>query len=291
MRMTFRKLFDAIAANDRLNFMLTNRLPRRAVSRLMGRAAAIENRLFSVPAIAAFRFFCAPDLSEARQASFASLRDCFIRELAPGRRQIDPRPDILASPSDGIVVAAGTIAQGLLLQVKGSAYPLAELLRDEARAAALEGGCYATLRLTAGMYHRFHAPLDGRVTEVVHVAGDAWNVNPPALARIPRLYCRNERAMLRFEPRAGGQEITLVAVAAILVAGIRIHGAALPARRDHAEPWHSPCNLSRAKGEELGWFEHGSTIVVLAPPGVALMPTLREGATIRMGEALMQLRD
>ena len=289
--MTFRKLFDAIAADDRLNFAITNNLPRRAVSRLMGRVAAIENRLISAPAIAAFRFLCAPDLSEARQASFASLRDCFIRELAPGRRPIDPRPDILASPSDGIVVAAGTIAQGLLLQVKGSAYPLAELLRDEARAAALEGGCYATLRLTAGMYHRFHAPQDGRLTEIVHIAGDAWNVNPPALARIPRLYCRNERAALRLEPNIGGPTITLVAVAAVLVAGIRIHGAALPARRDHAEPWRSPCDLPRAKGEELGWFEHGSTIVVLAPRGVALAPALREGTTIRMGEALMRLLD
>jgi phosphatidylserine decarboxylase len=80
-----------------------------------------------------------------------------------------------------------------------------------------------------------------------------------------------------------------VAVAAILVAGIRIHGVALPGGNSHPGPWRRPCDLPRAKGEELGWFEHGSTIVVLAPRGVALDPALREGATIRMGRALMQL--
>jgi phosphatidylserine decarboxylase len=289
MQMTFRDLFDAIAANERLNFALTNRLPRRALSRLIGRAAGIENRLVSRPAIAAFRFFCAPDLSEARRSEFASLRDCFTRELAPGRRPIDRRADRLVSPSDGIVVAAGTVARGELLQVKGSAYPLAELLRDEARAGELEGGSYATLRLTAGMYHRFHAPHDGRIAEVVHVAGDAWNVNPPALARVARLYCRNERAILRFDRGPDAPALTLVAVAAILVAGIRIHGVALPASDGGAGPCRTACDLPRAKGEELGWFEHGSTIVVLAPRGVTLDPALRTGATIRMGEALMRL--
>jgi phosphatidylserine decarboxylase len=287
--MTLRKIFDAFAANERLNFTLTNRLPRRAVSRLMGRVAAVESRLVSAPAIAAFRFFCAPDLSEARRSEFASLRDCFIRELAPGRRPVDRRTETLVSPSDGIVVAAGTVAHGQMLQVKGSTYALAELLRDAARAAALEGGSYATLRLTAGMYHRFHAPHDGRIAEVAHVPGDAWNVNPPALARVPRLYCRNERAILRFELAAGGPPVTLVAVAAILVAGIRIHGVTLP--DDHAPraPWRVDCDLPRAKGEELGWFEHGSTIVVLAPRGVVLDPVIREGAVMRMGAPLMRL--
>lgn len=289
--MTFRTLFDAIAANDRLNFLLTNRLPRRALSRLMGRLSAIEHPLVSRPALAAFRFFCAPDLTEARATRFASLRDCFVRELAPGRRQVDMRADILASPSDGQLVAAGRIEQGQLLQIKGSVYPLAELLRDVPAAAAFEGGCFATLRLTAGMYHRFHAPHDGRLAAISHVAGDAWNVNPPALARVPGLYCRNERAAIRFELAGGGHAVTLVAVAAILVAGIRIRGVDLPADRDHAEPWRRTCDIPLAKGAEIGWFEHGSTIVVLAPPGFRLAPAIAHGATIRMGEALMRLPD
>jgi phosphatidylserine decarboxylase len=289
MRMTFRTLFDAIATNDRLNFLLTNRLPRRALSRLMGRLSAIEHPLVSRPALAAFRFFCAPDLSEARATRFASLRDCFVRDLAPGRRPLDARPEMLASPSDGIVMATGRIEQGQLLQVKGSTYALAELLRDAEQAAALEGGCFATLRLTAGMYHRFHTPHDGRIVAISHVAGDAWNVNPPTLARVPGLYCRNERAALRIELARGGHILTLVAVAAVLVAGIRIRGVDMPADRDHPEPWRQTCDIPLAKGEEIGWFEHGSTIVVLAPRGIDLAPGLALGATIRMGEALMRL--
>jgi phosphatidylserine decarboxylase len=257
----------------------------------MGRLSAIEHPLVSRPALAAFRFFCAPDLTEARATRFASLRDCFVRELAPGRRQVDMRADILASPSDGQLVASGRIEQGQLLQIKGSVYPLAELLRDAPAAAAFEGGCFATLRLTAGMYHRFHAPHDGRLAAVSHVAGDAWNVNPPALARVPGLYCRNERAVIRFELAGGGHAVTLVAVAAILVAGIRIRGVDLPADRDHAEPWRRTCDIPLAKGAEIGWFEHGSTIVVLAPPGFRLAPAIAHGATIRMGEALMRLPD
>jgi phosphatidylserine decarboxylase len=188
-------------------------------------------------------------------------------------------------------VASGRIEQGQLLQIKGSVYPLAELLRDAPAAAAFEGGCFATLRLTAGMYHRFHAPHDGRLAAVSHVAGDAWNVNPPALARVPGLYCRNERAVIRFELAGGGHAVTLVAVAAILVAGIRIRGVDLPADRDHAEPWRRTCDIPLAKGAEIGWFEHGSTIVVLAPPGFRLAPAIAHGATIRMGEALMRLPD
>jgi phosphatidylserine decarboxylase len=289
--MTFRTLFDAIAGNDRLNFLLTNRLPRRALSRMMGRLSAIEHPMVSIPALAAFRFFCAPDLSEARATHFASLRDCFVRELAPGRRPLDARADILASPSDGIVMAAGRIERGQLLQVKGSTYALSELLRDADRAAELEGGCYATLRLTAGMYHRFHAPHDGRIAAVAHVAGDAWNVNPPALARVPALYCRNERAAIRFELARGGHAVTLVAVAAILVAGIRIRGIDLPADRDHAKPWHAACDIPLSKGAEIGWFEHGSTIVVLAPPGFELDPGQSVGSRLRMGEPLMRLPD
>ena len=287
--MTFRTLFDAIAGNDRLNFLLTNRLPRRALSRMMGRLSAIEHPMVSIPALAAFRFFCAPDLSEARATRFASLRDCFVRELAPGRRPLDARADILTSPSDGIVMAAGRIERGQLLQVKGSTYALAELLRDADRAAALEGGCYATLRLTAGMYHRFHAPHDGRLVSISHVAGDAWNVNPPALARVHGLYCRNERAALSIELSQGGLALTLVAVAAILVAGIRIRGVDMPSDRDHPEAWRQSCDVPLAKGDEIGWFEHGSTIVVLSPSGFRLAPGLVSGAGIRMGEALMRL--
>ena len=104
---------------------------------------------------------------------------------------------MLVSPCDGIVGASGAIAGNVLLQVKGFPYTLEEFLCDPELAALYRDGRYVTLRLTAGMYHRFHAPHDGRVERVTHIAGDAWNVNPVTLKRVERVYCKNERAVLR----------------------------------------------------------------------------------------------
>src|SRR5207344_2055105 len=135
---------------------------------------------------------------------------------------INPDPDTLVSPCDAIVGACGAIAGTDLLQVKGSWYPLEELLRDRELAEFYRDGCYVTLRLTAAMYHRFHAPHDCRVEQVTHIWGDTWNVNPIALKRVRKLFCKNERALLRTRLQATGHIVTLVPVAAILVAGIRL---------------------------------------------------------------------
>ena len=134
--------------------------------------------------IAVWRQFSDLDLSDARKTTFRSLHDCFIRELKPGARPIDTRSDVLTSPSDAIVGASGRIVDGVMLQVKGSTYALGELVRDEAVVARFRHGIYVTLRLTASMYHRFHAPHDCRVEEVRHIAGDTFNVNPPTLQRM-----------------------------------------------------------------------------------------------------------
>ncbi|MCX8006364.1 MAG: phosphatidylserine decarboxylase, partial [Burkholderiaceae bacterium] len=145
-------------------------------------------------------------------------------------------------------------------------------------------------------YHRFHAPYDGRVERVTYYSGDVWNVNPPALARIGRLFCKNERAHLRFRlpdaapGAAAGAVIALVPVAAILVASIRLHcidGLRLHLR--YRGPKRIDCDAPFTKGQEMGWFEHGSTILVFAPKGFELAPGIEAGRTIRMGEALMRL--
>lgn len=284
-----RSLLARLTGNDGLNYLLTNRIPRRAMTRLVGRLAKVEQPLVRDLSIAVWRQFSDLDLSDAKKAGFRSLHDCFIRELKDGARPIDPRPDILTSPSDAIVGANGTIADGVMLQVKGSAYALTELVRDADLVAALRNGIYVTLRLTASMYHRFHAPHDCRVTHVSHIAGDTWNVNPLTLARVDRVFCRNERAVLRLRLNNSGCEIALVPVAAILVAGLKLRFMEMPADRQHHAPWQRTCNVPLAKGEEMGWFEHGSTIIVLAPPRFALLPQIAEGRTIRMGEPLMYL--
>ena len=139
------------------------------------------------------------------------------------------------------------------------------------------------------MYHRFHAPHDCRVEQVIYVSGDTWNVNPIALKRIERLFCKNERAVVRTKLTASGDPVTLVAVAAILVASIRLNCLDVVLNLRHRGPNVIACDARYRKGDELGRFEHGSTIIVFAPEGFALCDNVREGATIRVGEPLMRL--
>lgn len=255
----------------------------------MGWFSRIEHPMVVRTAIAVWRQFCDLDLGDARTTRFKSLRDCFTRELRPGARPVDPDPLVVTSPSDGIVGACGRIAEAELLQIKGRPYPLIDLLREGELAEVYRDGCYLTLRLTAGMYHRFHAPHDCAVVRVDHIPGDAWNVNPPALRRVDRLFCRNERALIRTRLALTGHLVTLVPVAAILVAGIRLHCAGGLLGERHGGHQRLFCRTAYRKGEEMGWFEHGSTIIVLAPEGFTLDPAVREGATVRMGQALLRL--
>jgi phosphatidylserine decarboxylase len=284
-----RTLLARLGDNDGLNYVLTNKIPRRTLTRFVGWLAKIEQPLVRDLSIAIWRQFSDLDLTEARKTHFRSLHDCFIRELKDGARPIDPRPGVLTSPSDAIVGASGRIVDGVMLQVKGSTYALEELVRDPEVAVAYRNGTYVTLRLTASMYHRFHAPHDCHVEHISHIAGDTWNVNPPTLKRQNRVFCRNERAVLRLRLDATGHTLALVPVAAILVAGLKLRFMDMPADRQHTTPWVRDCDVGLAKGEEMGWFEHGSTIIVLAPPGFALAPSIEDGSAIRMGEPLMYL--
>ncbi|EYC51841.1 phosphatidylserine decarboxylase [Hylemonella gracilis str. Niagara R] len=276
---------------ESLNFVLTNRLPRVALTRFMGRFAQIRNPLVRVPSIAAFKFFARPDLGEAKQQKFGSLRDCFVRELKDGARPFDADPHVVCAPSDGIIGGHGRIQGDELLQIKGMPYSLTELLGNDAAAAQLaqqhQGGSYVTLRLRAGMYHRFHAPADCRVRRVTHIQGDAWNVNPIALKRVKSLYCRNDRAVIEAELPTGLQ-LTLVPVGAILVASVRLHFLDLNLHHDYAGPQVLSCDAVLQRGQEMGWFEHGSTIVVLAPPGLALVEGLATGSEVRAGQGLLR---
>lgn len=282
-------MIATIVDNERLNFVLTNWIPRRALTRLVGRLAKVEQPHIRDLSIALWRQFSDVDLTDARKSHFSSLHDCFIRELKAGARTVDSRADILVSPSDGIVGSAGRIDNGVMLQVKGSNYLLSDLVGDERLVESYRRGTYVTLRLTAGMYHRFHAPHDCRVRHISHISGDTWNVNPPTLKRVPGVFCRNERAIIRLELASGDHRVTLVPVAAILVAGIKLKFANLPTDRSHRGIWSANCDATLNKGEEMGWFEHGSTIIVLAPPDFTLCDGIDEGRTIRMGQALLQL--
>jgi phosphatidylserine decarboxylase len=138
------------------------------------------------------------------------------------------------------------------------------------------------------MYHRFHAPADCRVEQVNYISGDTWNVNPIALKRVERLFCKNERAVIRCRLKSGAV-IALVPVAAILVASLRLKFLDVLLHLRYRGPNVIPCDARLARGEEMGWFEHGSTIIVFAPRGAALSEAVREGGRIQVGRPLMDI--
>src|SRR6201990_2422015 len=262
--MTIRGLISALSQQEDLNFLLTNRIPRAALTRFMGWFSKIEQPLIRDLSIACWRLFSDLDLTEARETRFKSLHDCFTRELKPGLRPSDPDPAIVASPCDAIIGAFGKIADTELFQIKGAPYSLLDLLGDPALVEAHRNGRFITLRLTSSMYHRFHAPYDCRIERVTFVHGDVWNVNPIALKRVERLFCKNERAVIETRLPTG-EALTLVPVAAILGASLRLHFLDLTLNAQSRGPNVFPCNTKVHKGDELGWFEHGSTIIILAP--------------------------
>jgi len=285
--MTIRSLIASFSQQEDLNFLLTNRIPRAAVTRLVGWFSKIEQPQVRDLSIAVWKMFSDLDLSEAKKTRFRSMHDCFTRELRPGLRPIDPDPQVVVSPCDAIVGAHGAIADTELFQVKGAPYSLLDLVGDPAVVDDHRNGRFVTLRLTSSMYHRFHAPADAHVEQVTSISGDTWNVNPIALKRVEKLFCKNERAVIRTR-LSTGERLTLVPVAAILVASVRLHFLDIVLGAGHRGPKTFICDVDVKKGEELGWFEHGSTIIVLAPSGFSFGENIRDGARIRMGEPLMR---
>jgi phosphatidylserine decarboxylase len=285
--MTVKSLISSLTEQEDLNFLLTNRIPRAALTRFMGWFSKIENPIVRDASIGLWKLFSDLDLSEAKETYFKSLHDCFVRELKPGLRPVDPDPAVVVSPSDGIVGAHGTIRDGELYQIKGAPYSLIDLVGDPALVETHRNGKFITLRLTSSMYHRFHAPCDAHVEQVTLIHGDVWNVNPIALKRVEKLFCKNERAVIRTRLKSG-EALTLVPVAAILVASVRLHFLDLVLNSQTTGPLQFPCDVDVTKGEELGWFEHGSTIIVLAPEHFEFCENVSEWGRIRAGERLLR---
>ena len=290
--MKFRQFIQRCLLQEDLNFLLTNRIPRRAATLFMGRFSKITHPVVRSTSIRLWRFFSKVDLSDAEQTQFRSLHDAFIRRLKPGARTINPDPTLLTSPCDGIIGAHGKISDTTVFQAKGFPYSIRDLLPDQQLVDTFRDGTYLTIRITAGMYHRFHAPVDCHISRVTYISGDTWNVNPIALKRVERLFCKNERAVIEAEfSDAHGRPVPflMIPVAAILVASIRLHFINVLLNLRYRGANMIPCDAQYQKGDELGWFEHGSTIILLFPADYTFCPGVQEGMPIRMGEPLMQL--
>jgi phosphatidylserine decarboxylase len=287
-----RSILDRVFQQESINFLLTNRIPRRLATRFMGWFSGIEQPLIRDLSIKTWQLFAGSlDLHDAKATRFRSLHDCFIRELKDGARAVDTATDVIVSPCDGIVGAFGRIRGTELFQAKGFPYTLDDLLTDPRLIATYRDGYYVTLRLTSTMYHRFHAPCDCALDDVIYISGDTWNVNPIALRRVERLFCKNERAVLHTTVKNSTESLALVPIAAILVASIHLNFVDVPLTLTYKGPNRIPCAASFHKGEEMGHFRHGSTIIVFGTPGLELSERVAENAVIRMGQPLFRHRE
>jgi phosphatidylserine decarboxylase len=266
-------------------------LPKNALSRVAGAvtrwaAPAPLRRLM----IRGFASHYRVDLSECADVStFRTFGEFFSRPLRAGSRPIAPGEEVVVSPVDGVVSETGVAEGGRMVQAKGIAYRLAQLVADTALARRLEGGPYATLYLSPRDYHRIHFPLSGRVSGWRYVPGALWPVNAASVRNVPDLFCVNERLVTLLDGPLG--PCAIVAVGATVVGRVRASydpsipptnlAGAEPRWRDYGEP------IAVAKGQELGAFEMGSTVILVFEKGrVALAPFLVPGATVRVGMAI-----
>lgn len=267
-------------------------LPQHALSRLMGRLTHCRNRQFKNLFIRSIVKAYDVNVSEAAEPdieAYSCFNDFFTRPLKPGARPIATRPGTLSSPADGCVSQAGPIEQGQIIQAKGHDYSVTALLGGEASCPAdFEGGCFSTIYLSPRDYHRLHMPLSGQLREMVHIPGQLFSVNDATVRGVPNLFARNERVVARFDTEVG--PMALVLVGAIFVASIETvwHGVVTPPSSKQIQRWqYAPGEVNLERGDELGRFNMGSTIIVLfGKDAVEWNPELTPGHPLRMGECI-----
>ncbi len=261
-------------------FNLLYLLPKNMISRWMGALASVPLPVSSREGIySRFGRFFGVDFSEfdTPLKDFTRLQDFFIRALKSGVRPIADGE--LVSPCDGVFGACGIVTGGEMLQIKGRSYRLADLIGEEA--SAWEGASYATIYLSPKDYHRFHAPCDGQVVKARYLPGYLWPVNPWAVANIDQLFAVNERLACWLDEKA-----VMVAVGATMVGKVRVRfdasmttnvsGLGIRTREYGSHAQHF------AKGEEVGHFEFGSTIVLVSRVPIKAAP----GQPVKMGQAI-----
>jgi len=283
---------------DRLRAWPQYLLPGHALSRIIHRLTRLRAGWFKNLAIGTVVRLYDVDLSEAAVTdprAYPTFNAFFTRPLERGARPLAGGEGTVVSPVDGVVSQAEAIASdGRIFQAKGQSYTATELLGgSQERSAPFSGGSFATLYLSPRDYHRIHMPLAGRLREMVHVPGRLFSVDAATTRAVPRLFARNERVAAIFDTAAG--PMAVVSVGALFVSGIETvwHGLVTPPRGRRVATWEYPDtgegSVALAKGEELGRFNMGSTVIVLFPPGaVEWAEGLAPEAAVRMGQAIGQ---
>lgn len=266
--------------------------PQLGVSNLAGRLAdndrspALKNRV-----IKWFIGRYGVDMSEAAEPNpeaYATFNDFFTRELKPGIRPLADGEKTLVSPVDGAISQLGQVTGDRVFQAKGQSFSLSELLGgEEATTAPFADGEFSTIYLSPKDYHRIHMPMAGTLRQMIHVPGKLFSVNPVSAENVPNLFARNERVVCIFDTASG--PMALVLVGAMIVGSVetRWAGIVVPGSRQVTSTrYEGEQAITFDKGEEMGRFRLGSTVIVVMPKGaVSWNSDQVAGKTVRMGEA------
>jgi len=221
-------------------------------------------------------------------ADYVSFNAWFTRALKPGVRVFDPDPDAFLSPCDGRISETGSLDQNRILQAKGRDYSLQDLLANDPVCKQLTGGYFSTIYLSPKDYHRIHMPLEGRLQRMIHVPGRLFSVAPYTVRQVPRLFARNERVISVFETDSG--PLVMVLVGAMLVSSTETvwAGEVTPTKsKEVTVKEYSDEDITLAKGDEMGRFNMGSTVILLMPPGALKnLESLGAGDAVKVGQRL-----
>lgn len=278
-----------------LRYLLLYLLPKNCISKLLGKLVSMRLPKSLARCVnRAFASIFAIDLTEAELPidAYPTLQEFFIRRLKPGLRCVNTDEKILVSPCDGFLSVADSIERDTLMQVKGKYYSLTDLLITKNLAERFVNGHYATLYLSPKDYHRFHSPVDGEIIETWYIPGALWPVNKWAVATIDQLFCQNERVITIIRERHTQKLLAHVAVGATVVGKIALayNDFDQYAKGDGAmrAVYHEVLPIK--KGEELGRFMFGSTVVLVMEPGLMVSFAKVSQTDMKMGETLGNLQ-
>jgi phosphatidylserine decarboxylase len=285
-----------INVSDRTAVLPQYLFPKQALTLFAGWVASRERGWVTTEIIRRFVAKYQVNMGEALNpdiASYRSFNDFFTRALRPDARPLATAD--LICPVDGAVSQFGAIERDQIFQAKGHSYSTTAVVGgDAALAAPYQDGSFATIYLSPRDYHRIHMPCDGRLVRMIYVPGELFSVNPVTARGVPGLFARNERVVCVFESAHG--PFVLILVGATIVGSMATvwHGVVNPPRGKTVRSWDYPDEPTSAirlkKGEEMGRFLLGSTVVMLFPKGpLSFNPAWAPGSSVRLGEAMAAL--
>ena len=264
-------------------------LPRNSFNRLCGSVADAKLPRFLLKLlIGLFSWKYGVNLKEASKqvSEYRNFNEFFTRKLLPDSRTLDPDKEAVISPVDGVLGEYGIINKEVLIQAKGLKYRLGDLLKDSVKSKFYDGGIFITIYLAPYNYHRIHSMVSGEVSQFCYIPGDLWTVSPLGVHHVPELFARNERLITFFETDKG--ECAIVKIGATVVGCIRVVYHDISSNRFGATFQKSvlepPLRLER--GDEVGLFELGSTVICLFPPGQIELNQLKFEQKIFLGQAI-----